>query len=149
MFRWDFPKDELRKVVLSRLTEDHAVNRKRSPERLQPVFVPGQRQHRRVALYAGVPFSKHPIGNEAALTFISAIRDLVCSLPWVQIATARRRAPDPLEHLGTYGLRDVLPHGVAVVAVNASLSLLQVNGIGGQIPVYGQDLDLKGTDCDN
>ena len=102
-----------------------------------------------MALYAGVPSSKHPIGNEAALTFISAIRDLVCNLPGVQIASARRRATDPLDDLGTYGLRDVLPHGVAVVAVDASLSLLQVNGIGGQIPVYGQDLDLKGTDCDN
>ena len=132
----DLAQDKLEQIILPGLSEDHAVHGQRPPERGHPVCVPRQRENRRVALNAGVTLREHPVRDESAVAGKLIVGELVGRIPRVEGFATRGRRPSMIQCLGPHHLGDVLPDGVAVIAVDPPFTLFEIDGVRGEVPVH-------------
>ena len=132
----DLAQDEFQQVILSWLSKDHAVYGQCPPERNHPVRVPRQRQDRRSALNPCVTFCEHPVRDEPTVVPELVISETVGQLPRGNVFGTCDRGPGLVDRLRPNLLRDILPDGVTVIAVDTALALFEVNWIRGEIPVH-------------
>ena len=65
----------------------------------------------------------------------SSSASFVGRIPRIEEFATRGGRPSLIQCRGTHRLRDVLPDGVAVIAVDPSFTLFQVDGVRGKVPV--------------
>ena len=135
MLVWHLAQEKVKQVVLSRLSKDHSVDGQRPPKRSNAIGLTREGQEWCMALKARVALGEHPVRHESASISKLLIGELVGHVPHASTLTIRGRRLSPVADVRPDRLGNVLPNGVAVIAVNTAFPLFKVNRVRREVPV--------------